>query len=339
MPTLRLCPPPVSAITRELEVGRVQAAAGAVDAAVARALHYEGVLGAAALVRLVDAQAPGDDLEQAGAGAAAVGVGAEARAAAVAHHPARVEDRSLVALAVRAPAGRIVGPAGEALVEDDPLRVRGVELGDRVVDREAGVAAQDAADVDRGIPLLVHRLAAGAGQQAHAGRQPGAGAVRQRLAEVGHVAGVGGEPPALAGEQPGLERVEAHAPAPRRPGALVQHDHPGEPLAVVVRDEHLEAGVRLVAVRVAADRAERRHPGPLEEPEGARVRAVLVAERAAVARVARRMPGRPRAPAALDRVAVVHPLRAERSAVRRGGARAVDRVGRGGRRQRGRRDR
>jgi hypothetical protein len=46
-----------NAVTRELEVRRARPAAGAVDPAVARPLHDEGVLGAAALVRLVHPQA------------------------------------------------------------------------------------------------------------------------------------------------------------------------------------------------------------------------------------------------------------------------------------------
>ena len=77
--------------------------------------------------------------------------------------------------------------------------------------------------------------------------------------------------------------MEAHRAAARRAGALVQHDHPGVALAVLVRDEDLEAGVRLVAAGEGADRAEGGHARATEVTEGARVGAVLVAEGAAVA--------------------------------------------------------
>ena len=53
--------------------------------------------------------------------------------------------------------------------------------------------------------------------------------------------------------------------APRRVRTLVEHNHPGEPLAVAVRDEDLEARVRLLAARKGADVAERRHAGAPEE--------------------------------------------------------------------------
>ena len=93
---------------------------------------------------------------------------------------------------------------------------------------------------------------------------------------------VRGEAPAAVAKQPGLERVEAHQPAARRARALVQHHQPGEALAVLVRREHLEARVGLLAAGVGADRAERGHAGAPEVAEGARVGAVLVPEGAAV---------------------------------------------------------
>src|SRR5215216_3353272 len=86
------------AVARELEVRRVQPAAGAVDAAVGGTLHNEGVLHPAALAPLIHAPAARHHLEQPGGGAPAAGVGAEARAAAAGHPPARAQDGALVAL-------------------------------------------------------------------------------------------------------------------------------------------------------------------------------------------------------------------------------------------------
>ena len=318
-----------NAVARELEVLRVEAAAGAVDPSVARLLHHERVLGTAALARLVHPQTSRHDLQEAGGRATAVGVGAEAAAAAVLDDPTGVEDRSLVALAVRVPAGGIVRATGEALVEDDLVGCGGVELGDRVVDPEAGPTSEDPADVEGGVPLLVDRLAGRARQEPHARAQLRPGAVGQRLAEVRHVARVRDEAPALALEEPDLERVEAHDTPPWRPRSLVEDDHPGESLAVAVDHEDLEAGVRLVATGERADVAERGHARALEVGEGARVRAVLVPERAAVARIARRMPGRPAATAALHGVSRVDPIGAHRRAVGSRRLRVIDGIGRG----------
>ena len=163
------------------------------------------------------------------------------------------------------------------------------------------------------------------------GRPSRAGAVGDRLAEVGHRARVRDEAPAVVSKQPGLERVEAHRAPPRRPRALVQDHHPGQALAILVGGEHLEPGVRLLAPRVGAYRAEGGHAGAAEIAKGARVGAVLVAECTVVARVARRVPGGPAVPPALDAVALVYPVGAERRAVRGRRLRAVDRVGGRGR--------
>ena len=96
-------------------------------------------------------------------------------------------------------------------------------------------------------------------------------AVGNGLAEVGHLARSRQHSAAALAEQPGLERVETEAAAPRRTGSLVQNDHPREALAVLVRHEDLEAGVRLRAARVVAHKPESRHPRAAEEPEGTRV--------------------------------------------------------------------
>ena len=173
----------------------------------------------------------------------------------------------------------------------------------------------------------------GTGQEAPGRSALDAWAVWNGLPEVRHLARSRQHSAAALAEQPGLERVEAHAAAPRRAGSLVEDDHPREPLAVLVRHEDLEPGVRLRAAREVAHQAEGRHAGAPEIPECTRVRAVLVAERAAVARVARRVPGGPGAPRALDRVLVVHPRGTDRGAVRGGRLSVVDRVGgAGGRR-------
>ena len=193
-----------------------------------------------------------------------------------------------------------------------------------------GRAREHAAHVERGGPFLVRGAAARRGQQPPGPARLRARAVGHRVAEVGHLARSRQHAAAALAEQPGLERVEAHGPAPRRARSLVQHDHPREPLPVLVRDEDLEAGVRLRAARVVAHQAEGGHARAPEIPERTRVRAVLVPERAAVARVARRVPGGPLAPAALDRVAVVHPLPRRPACRRRGRLRVVDGVGRPG---------
>src|SRR5215211_8483039 len=261
---------PQQAVAGELEARGAGPSAGAVDTAVARLLHYEGVLGATALVRLVDLDAARDRLEQPCGGPSSVSVGAEARSAAVSDDPPRMEDDAPVALAVGVPAAGVVRAAGRRLVEDDLRRVGRVELGGCVVNPEARAGAEDAADVKCGIPLLVGRSARRCRKEPHRRlRCCAVRAVRNGLPEIGHVAGVCDEALPVAAKQPGLERVEADGAAPRRARSLVQDDHPGQTLAIAVRDEHLEARVGLVAAGELADGAEGGHSGAAEVMEGA----------------------------------------------------------------------
>jgi hypothetical protein len=140
----------------------------------------------------------------------------------------------------------------------------------------------------------------------------------------------------MPAKQPGLEGVEANGAAPRGARALVQHDHPGQTLAVTVRDEHLEARVGLVAPGEVADRAEGGHSGAAEVMEGAGIRSVLVPECTAVAGVAGWVPCRPGPPVGrVHDVAVVHPPRAHRRAVRGRRPAVIDWIGRGQRRRGG----
>ena len=64
-------------------------------------------------------------------------------------------DAAAVALTARFPARRIGLPAHRPLVEDHPLRVGRVELGDRVVDGEGGTRPEHPADVEHRGPFLV----------------------------------------------------------------------------------------------------------------------------------------------------------------------------------------
>jgi hypothetical protein len=244
----------------------------------------------AVLAGPVDADAARHPLEHPGGGAPSPGIRAEARETPVAHDPARVEDGAAVALAVGVPALGVVWAAGGRLVEDEPLAVGRVELGGRVVDPETGAPPEHAADVEGGVPLLVGPPAARYRKEPHARPPACAGAVRHGFAEVGHMPRMRQEAPVPAAKQPDLERVEADGAPPRGAGALVQDDHPGEAVAVPVRNEHLEARVRLVASGEGADVPERGHSGAAEVAEGARIRAVVVPEGAVVARVTGRVP-------------------------------------------------
>jgi hypothetical protein len=283
----------------------------------------------AVLAGPVDTDAARHRLEQPGGGTPSPGVRAEARGTPVAHDPPRVEDGAPVALAVGVPALGVVLATGERLVEDEPLGVGRVELGGRVVDSETGPTPEHAADVEGGGPLLVGASAARRRKEPHARPPAGAGAVRHGFAEIGHMVRVRQEAVVAAAKQPDLERVKADGAAPRGAGALVQDDRPGEAVTVPVRDEHLEARVRLVASGEGADLLERGHSGAAEVAEGARMRAVLVPEGAVVAWVTGRVPRRPAPVAPPHDVAVMHPLRAHRRAVRRPRDVVVDGIGPG----------